>query len=157
MLWILRHAQAADPAPGEPDAARRLTPHGRRQAQAVGAGLAALGVKLDACLTSPRVRARETAELVCTPLGVAIHELAELGGGPFDPEAVAAGFGEEVLLVGHNPDIAQAIHALTGARVKMRTAALAVIEHAELQALLLSSQLALLLAANVPDPGSAGT
>jgi len=139
MLWILRHARAAD---GQPDAARPLTERGREQARAVGAGLAALGVRLDACLASPRVRAQETAQLVCEPLGVPVHEARELGGGPFDPRALAAGFGDDVLLVGHNPDVAQAIADLTGARVHMGTATLAGVEGRELQVLLRPEELA---------------
>jgi phosphohistidine phosphatase len=131
MLWLLRHADAAD-FDGQPDATRPLTEKGRRQAQVVGRALLALGVPLDACLTSPRVRAHETARLVCEPLGVALHVTPELEGGRFDPHQVAAGFGGHVLLVGHNPDIGQAIHDLTGARVRMRKAALAGIDGDEL-------------------------
>lgn len=132
MLWILRHADAEDPAGGRPDAERVLTEKGRRQAQAVGAALAALGVTLDACLSSPRVRARETAALACEPLGVPVHVTLELDGGRFDAHQVVAGFGEHVLLVGHNPDMAQAVYDLTGARVRMKKAALAGIEGDEL-------------------------
>jgi phosphohistidine phosphatase len=146
MLWILRHADAADAAEGEPDAARPLTEKGRRQARAAGAALATLGVSLDACLTSPRVRARETAALACEPLGVEIHVLQELGGGPFDPERLAAGFGEHVLLVGHNPDVAQAIFDLTGAHVRMRKGALAAVGGGELHVLLRPLELAAIAA-----------
>lgn len=135
MLWILRHAEAED-ANGRPDAQRPLTARGRRQAADVGAALAALGVRLDACLASPRVRAQETAALACRPLGVAVETAPELAGGPFDPLALAAGRGADVLLVGHNPDVAQAIFDLTGARVHMRTAALAGIAGRELEVFL---------------------
>ena len=54
MLWLLRHAEAED---GSPDSERPLTEKGRRQSEAAGAALAALGVGIDACLTSPKVRA----------------------------------------------------------------------------------------------------
>src|SRR5680860_275173 len=68
MIWLLRHAQAED---GSPDAERRLSAIGERQARAVGAALAVLGVELDACLTSPRARARDTARLADEPRRVA--------------------------------------------------------------------------------------
>lgn len=131
MLWLLRHADAV-PFDGQPDATRPLTEKGIRQAEHVGAALAALGVQLDACLTSPRVRALETATIACAPRGVGVHVAVELDGGRFDPRQVAAGFGEQVLLVGHNPDIAQAVYDITGARVRMKKAALAGIEGDEL-------------------------
>lgn len=143
MLWILRHADAED-AHGRPDAERPLTEKGRAQSRAVGAALAALDVKLDACLASPRVRALETATLACAPLGVDVLVTPELGGGRFDAEALAAGFGAHVLLVGHNPDVAQAVHDLTGARVRMRKAALAGVDDGELHVFLRPAELMLL-------------
>ncbi len=57
-----------------------------------------------ACLTSPKVRAAETARLACEELGVEPNHEPKLAGGPFDPEALAAGLGDDVLLVGHDPD-----------------------------------------------------
>ncbi len=133
MIWLLRHADAED---GSPDAERRLSPKGEQQARAVGDALAALGVELDACLSSPKVRARQTARLVCEPLGVEPIEQRALRGGPFDPTDVAAGHGESVLLVGHEPDFSMAIHDATGAQVRMPKAGLAAIDRGELKLLL---------------------
>ena len=147
MLWILRHADAED-ADGRPDAARPLTEKGIAQSRAAGEALAALGVELDACLASPRVRARETAALACAPLGVTVHVTQELDGGPFDAERLAAGFGEQVLLVGHNPDVADALQDLTGARVRMRKGALAAVEGGELVLLLRPAELAAIAASS---------
>ena len=62
MVWLLRHGEAED---GSPDADRRLTAEGERQARSAGAALRALGVVLDACLASPKVRAADTARLAC--------------------------------------------------------------------------------------------
>ena len=138
MLWLLRHGDAED---GSPDAERKLTAKGREQSRAAGAALAALGVKLEACLTSPKVRAAQTAELACESLGVE-HELEpKLAGGPFDPEALAAGLGDEVLLVGHDPDFSMAVHSLTGAQVRMKKGGLAGIEKGELKVLLRPAEL----------------
>jgi phosphohistidine phosphatase len=136
MLWLMRHADAAPAAEGQSDADRPLTEKGREQARTAGAALAVLGVQLDACLSSPRVRALDTATLVCAQLGVDVHVTPELSGGDFDPERVADGFGEHVLLVGHNPDFARAVHALTGARVRFRKGALAAVADRELHAFL---------------------
>ena len=133
MLWLLRHGDAAD---GSPDAERPLTKKGERQARAVGEALKALGVELDACLTSPKLRAAETARLACEPLGVDPRQEPKLAGGPFDAEALAAGLGDDVLLVGHDPDFSMAVHSLTGAQVRMKKGGLAGIEKGELMVLL---------------------
>ena len=98
MIWLLRHGEAEDAAAD--DAARRLTPKGERQAHAAGAALAALGVGITACLTSPKVRALDTARLACEALGIEPEVVEALRGGDFDPAELAAGRGE-VLLVGH--------------------------------------------------------
>ena len=133
MLWLLRHGDAED---GSPDAERPLTDKGRGQARAVGAALEALGVDLDACLASPKVRAADTARIACEPLGVEPQLEPKLSGGPFDPQALAAGLGDEVLLVGHDPDFSMAAHSLTGAQVRLKKGGLAGIEKGELLVLL---------------------
>ncbi|HYP47646.1 MAG TPA: phosphoglycerate mutase family protein, partial [Thermoleophilaceae bacterium] len=61
----MRHGDAED---GTPDAERPLTERGREQARAAGATLSALGVQLDGCLASPRVRAADTARRACEAL-----------------------------------------------------------------------------------------
>ena len=138
MLWLLRHGDAED---GSPDSERPLTDKGRLQARAVGGALKALGVELDACLTSPKVRAVETARLACEPLGVEPQLEPKLSGGPFDAEALAAGLGDEVLLVGHDPDFSMAVHSLTGAQVRMKKGGVAGIEKGELIVLMRPKEL----------------
>jgi phosphohistidine phosphatase len=133
MIWLLRHGDAED---GSPDSERPLTKKGREQARAVGGALKALGVDVDACLTSPKVRAADTARIACEPLGVEPELEPKLAGGPFDAEALAAGLGDEVLLVGHDPDFSMAVHALTGAQVRMKKGGLAGVEKGELMVLL---------------------
>jgi phosphohistidine phosphatase len=129
MIWLLRHGDAED---GSPDSERPLTEKGREQSRAVGAALEALGVEIDACLTSPKVRAVETARLACEPLGVEPQLEPKLAGGPFDAEALAAGLGDDVLLVGHDPDFSMAVHSLTGAQVRMKKGGLAGVDRGEL-------------------------
>ncbi len=137
MIWLLRHGEAED---GSPDAERALTAKGERQARAAGQALAALGVELEACLTSPKVRAAQTARLACEALGVEPEEERALGGGPFDPNELAAGY-EDVLLVGHDPDFSMAVHRLTGAQVRMKKGGLAGVDRGELTALLRPAEL----------------
>jgi phosphohistidine phosphatase len=138
VLWLLRHGDAED---GSPDAERPLTDKGRGQARVAGGALKALGVKVDACLASPRVRAAETARIACEQLGLEPELEPKLSGGPFDAEALAAGLGDEVLLVGHDPDFSSVVHDLTGAQVRMRKGGLAGIEKGELKVLLRPSEL----------------
>ena len=66
----------------------------------------------------------------------------KLAGGPFDAEALAAGLGDNVLLVGHDPDFSMAVHALTGAQVRMKKGGLAGVEKGELMVLLRPRELA---------------
>ena len=138
MLWLLRHADAED---GSPDSERPLSEKGERQARAAGAALRALEVKVDACLTSPKVRAADTARLACEPLDVDPQQEPALAGGPFEAEQLAAGLGE-VLLVGHDPDFSMAVHDLTGAQVRMKKGGLAGIERGELKVLMRPHELA---------------
>jgi phosphohistidine phosphatase len=133
MIYLLRHGDAED-GDGD-DAARRLTPKGKRQAQAAGQALAALGAEIDACLASPRVRAMETARLACRPSGIEPEATTELRGGAFDASALVAGRGD-VLVVGHEPDLSNAVARLTGARAKMRKGGLAIVDGSALMALL---------------------
>ena len=138
MIWLLRHGDASDDAPG--DFERPLTEKGERQARAAGRALAALGVDIEACITSPKVRALDTARIACRELGVEPEESEALRGGDFDPADLAAGRGD-VLIVGHEPDFSRAIQAATGARVELKKGGLAAIDHGVLVALLRSPQL----------------
>ncbi len=137
MIWFLRHGDAAD---GADDFARPLTEKGERQSRAAGAALAALGVEIDVCLTSPRVRAVQTAELACEALGIEPEEANELSGGEIDPESLAAGRGD-VLLVGHEPDFSHAVYNLTGARIDMKKGGLAAVDGRTLVSLLRPAQI----------------
>jgi phosphohistidine phosphatase len=133
VLWLLRHGDAAA---GSPDAERPLTKKGEEQARTAGRALKKLGVRPSACLTSPKLRSADTARLACEELGIEPQHEPKLAGGPFDPEALAAGLGEDVLLVGHDPDFSAAVHSLTGAQVRMKKGGLAGVERGELKVLL---------------------
>jgi len=137
VIWFLRHGEAAD---GDEDFSRPLTKKGERQSIAAGEALASLGIAIDACLTSPRVRALDTALLACQTLGIEPEVVEGLSGGRFDAEEVAMGRGE-VLLVGHEPDFSQAIHDLTGARTEMKKGSLAAVDGHVLVSLLRPAQI----------------
>jgi phosphohistidine phosphatase len=138
LIWLLRHGDAED---GSPDAERPLTSEGERQAIDAGRALAFLGVAVEACLSSPKVRARETARLACQALGVEVAIESRLEGGPFDAWELADGF-EEVLLVGHDPDFSTAVRDLTGAQVRLSKGGLAGVDRGELSVLLRPAELA---------------
>lgn len=133
MIYLLRHGDAED-GNGD-DAARRLTEKGERQAEAAGRAVAALGAEIQACLTSPKVRAAGTARLACQALGLTPEVTEELRGGPFDSLGLTAGRGD-ALLVGHEPDFSSEVARLTGAKVKLRKGGLAVIDGNTMVALL---------------------
>jgi phosphohistidine phosphatase len=137
MIWLLRHGDAEE---GSPDAERPLSEKGERQARAAGRALAALGVRIEACLTSPKVRAADTARLACEALGVDPRHEPKLAGGPFDAEALAAGL-DEVLLVGHDPDFSMAVHDMTGAQVRLKKGGIAGVERGELKVLMRPAEL----------------
>jgi phosphohistidine phosphatase len=110
-LYLMRHgiAVTADQPGVESDGERPLTPKGIKRMRRAARGLRRLGVSFDAILTSPLVRARQTADIVATALGLEAHleEIPELAPEssverlissltPFEKR-------EHLLLVGHNP------------------------------------------------------
>lgn len=145
MIYLLRHGDA-ERGNGD-DAARRLTAKGERQSEAAGKALVALGVEVDVCLTSPKVRAADTARLACDSLGIEPETVAELQGGAFDSLSLASGRGE-VMLVGHEPDFSTEVARLTGANVKLRKGGLAIVDGGKLVALLRPNELAAIAASS---------
>jgi phosphohistidine phosphatase len=112
-LYVVRHAEAA---PGEPDELRRLTAEGREQARALAQRLADEGVRVGALLTSPLLRARETADELARVLGVTAEPDERLAPGATAESVRQAvqGRGEAVLVVGHQPDCGRIAAAVTG-------------------------------------------
>jgi phosphohistidine phosphatase len=103
-VYLVRHAKAA---PGTPDELRPLTTAGREHARAIGQRLEEGGVRLDAVLSSPLLRARETAEAIARPAGLAAVTDDRLAPGATaqDVRAAVEGRGELVAVVGHQPDL----------------------------------------------------
>jgi phosphohistidine phosphatase len=110
-LFLVRHAEAA---PGEPDELRTLTEAGRAVARAVGEQLRS--EHPDAVVSSPLLRARETAEEIARAAGLVaeVDERLAPGADGDIVRAVIEGRGEAVVVVGHQPDCSEAIFMLTG-------------------------------------------
>jgi phosphohistidine phosphatase len=117
-IFLIRHSRAIDPDHGVLDEHRHLSSEGRALASAVGRLLAAEGVRLERLLTSPLVRAVQTAEIVARELGFTaeIQVLPSLApGGPPQATAERLGTAAHVALVGHEPTIS-ALGALLASR-----------------------------------------
>ena len=120
-LLLLRHGIAEERSAERCDANRALTPRGRRRTEAVVRHLAALDLGAEHLITSPLVRARQTADLaVLAGLAPQLEEhpaLAPAGGGLealaplLEPPLARA----RLLLVGHEPDLGDLGAELIGA------------------------------------------
>ncbi len=129
-LHLLRHAHAGDPAKwARPDAERPLSARGARQADRLGRLLAAASFEPDAIVTSPMVRAEQTARIVAEILGrpVRVEDRLAYGFGLAELEALLEDLGrpEAPLLVGHDPDFSELLSELVGAPVQLRKGTLA--------------------------------
>ena len=121
-LYLMRHAEAADMGTDDAvtrDADRKLTDKGRRQAKRMGIMLRRLGVTIDAVITSPYARARETAELVVSTarLSAKVQTLDVLKPNGKDDamwDALCDSGGEAILAIGHLPSIASLGGSLLG-------------------------------------------
>jgi len=116
IIYFLRHADAEDLA--ESDFDRKLTPKGHDQAARVGKFCKKNGIKPEVFLTSPLVRARQTAEIVGKKIGVTpvIADWLACGMTPatliqnLEPLSTKS----SALLVGHEPDLSTAVSYLLG-------------------------------------------
>ena len=112
-LYLVRHAKADA---GEPDELRPLSEDGQEQARQLGERLKADGIQPDIILSSPLLRARQTAEALARATGAEVEADERLAPGATADgvrEAVA-GRGERVVVVGHQPDCGQIAAALRG-------------------------------------------
>ena len=118
-LYVVRHGIAiARGAWGGADETRPLTPKGKRRMRQVARSLRRLGVEVDRIVTSPVLRARQTAEILLGELepsgplenSSALHAES-------DPitirEWLANQDSDRLMIVGHNPSISELIAVLT--------------------------------------------
>jgi phosphohistidine phosphatase len=122
-LYLVRHAIAAERGDKWPDDTKRpLTHKGRARMREGVAGLQALGVKLDLVLTSPLVRARQTADILVEELDSSPDlEVTDTLAPDQKPADVASAIGAHVrcnaiALVGHEPDLGALAAWLIGAK-----------------------------------------
>ena len=130
-LYFLRHAHAGDPeAWTGDDAARPLSDKGEKQAERLGTFLAGVGFTPDAIISSPKLRAAQTAEIVARHLGIQISFDDRLAGA-FEVETLETLLGDagdpvRPVVVGHDPDFSDVLAELSGAsRLPMPKGALA--------------------------------
>ena len=124
-IFLVRHAEAA---PGDPDELRPLTEAGRAAARELGEKLAAHNP--DAVVSSPLLRARETAELIARAAGLEPEPEEKLAPGAdvTDLSAAVSGRGDTIVVVGHQPDCSEIVLALTGEERSFEPAAFAELE-----------------------------
>jgi phosphohistidine phosphatase len=133
-LSFLRHAHAGDPESWTgPDETRPLSAKGEKQSDRLGRFLAGIGFEPDAIITSPKLRAAQTAEIVAGHLGIAIAFDDRLAGsldvGALETLLRDAGDPSRPVVVGHDPDFSDLVAELCGAsEMPMHKGALARID-----------------------------
>ena len=135
-LYLLRHGIAVEPGtPGSArDAERPLTPEGERKLEKIAQAMAALELSFDLILSSPYVRARQTAEIVADRLNLRkrvefCDTLMPSGSAKHLVDLLNHRHSNNVLLVGHEPYQSELISLLTAGdagalRVTMKKAGL---------------------------------
>lgn len=128
-LYLVRHAQAEANHPLG-DAARRLTPEGRAAFGARARELAS-DLRPARILTSPYARARETADLLGAATGADVAPDDALASGRSSAEELvrmARVAGDGTVLVGHNPEIANAVALVAGRELPVPPGSVACLE-----------------------------
>jgi phosphohistidine phosphatase len=132
-VHLLRHAHAGDAYAWQgDDDLRPLTDKGRQQCHRLGEFLEAHAVRPDIIVSSPLVRAHQTAELVAARLGMSIKSDERLAGG-FGQRELWALLDEtgarEIMLVGHDPDFSTLLaYLIDAAGISMKKGALATVD-----------------------------
>lgn len=132
-LHLVRHAHAGDAAEWEgDDSLRPLTRKGRRQAEQLGSFLAERRIHPDVIVSSPKVRALQTAEIVAAALGMTVRRDDRLADdfGKLELWALLDELGaREPMLVGHDPDFSGLLsYLIDAAGISMRKGALATVD-----------------------------
>jgi phosphohistidine phosphatase len=135
ILYFLRHGEAGAHAGGPDDDARGLTPAGSAALRGAATAWRRLNLRPDVVISSPLARARQTAQLLVAGLGLSAPPIVDerLRPGARWPDLARSMAGHpsarRVLFVGHEPDLSEAIRALTGAgAIRLRKGGLACVE-----------------------------
>jgi phosphohistidine phosphatase len=124
-LYIIRHAIAADEGDYEQDSDRPLTDKGRKKMRQIAKGLRALGVEFDLILSSPYLRARETAEILSDIFKMKKEIAFSENLTPMaEPDALISEINEKysvdsLALVGHEPHLSSLAGLLTSENAKL--------------------------------------
>lgn len=117
-VHFIRHAQAVERSTGLPDELRNLTCRGRRKFRQVAASLRKIDISPDLIITSPRIRAVQTAEILAETIRFngELQIAPELAG---NPDLVTLGnilransMASELVIVGHEPSLGEIIGGL---------------------------------------------
>lgn len=133
-LLLMRHAKASPSHAGVSDSDRPLLDEGRDAAARIGEFLKMETLKIDAALSSPAVRARQTIDAVLQAAGMSLKVRADerlYEGGPLRLLDVLSEVGDSmnsVLLVGHNPVLEEFVQLLTGETIHLSPGTLAQID-----------------------------
>ena len=127
LLFLVRHAHAEK---GDPDELRPLSERGQREARALATQLAGHDTPPATVLTSPLLRARQTADHIAQSTGVELQVDERLAPGmtPEHLRKALAGAEEPVAVVGHQPDCSEVAYELTGRDPGFPTGGVAEIE-----------------------------
>lgn len=130
-IALVRHGIAERSAPGGTDEKRELTPDGRHRIKVEGKFLKHSAWRFHRVLSSPLVRARQTAEVLADALGmeVEVDRLLRPGMTAHDILEVASRYdvGDGIILVAHQPDLSIAARDLCGAELSFDEGAMALI------------------------------
>jgi len=126
-LYFLRHGIAEDLASSDFD--RELTKRGRARLANAAKVIKQLGARPSLIYTSPRLRSLQTAEIIAEELdiGLTVSEAVNFGFSLSDVQRLTRDmtYDDEVMFVGHNPDMSDLVNELTGSDVAMKKGGLA--------------------------------
>jgi len=118
-IYLIRHALAEDETPEKEDSQRALTDKGAKKMRQIAKGLRKLGVEFNVILSSPYLRAKETAEILGDVFKikkqvVLSDNLMPMG----DPDLLIAEINEKyavdtIALVGHEPYLTRLVSLLS--------------------------------------------
>ncbi len=128
-FYLVRHGRAEERSPGG-DVTRRLAPEGRAAFAAHARALAA-ELRMTRIVASPFARAVETAALLGEATGAPVDQVAELSPGASNARAIlrlGLALGSGVALVGHNPELAEALALAAGKEITVPPGTIAAVD-----------------------------
>lgn len=134
-LIIVRHGEAEPQIDGKDDKDRKLVKKGLKQMKRVAHFLDDLDYTFDRVLTSPYIRAYQSAEAILDELGVDDKKIETFN--ELSPEKEPSAFIEKLkemdnttlLVVGHEPYLSSLIRAMTGGNVELKKGGVAIVDY----------------------------